>query len=127
MTEPRESETPEERLASARSWAKSVEPSQAPRPGAASSEMSARVQTVIEAAERAADAIRYDAEEQARQHLAAAQKKADRMTAERVRLISHLTDDLIEQASVVREHSEEMVSSLQQAIDTVSKRLDYRP
>ena len=58
--------------------------------------MAERLQTVLEAAERAAEAIRYDAEEQARRHLAGAQQRADGLTAERVRLISQLTDDLIE-------------------------------
>lgn len=86
-------------------------------------QMTERLQTVIDAAERAAEAIRYDAEEQARRHLAEAQRKADRMTAERVRLISELTDDLIRHAGQVRDHSEQMVHSLEDAIDSVSGKL----
>ena len=86
--------------------------------------MTERLQTVLEAAERAAEAIRYDAEEQARQHLAGAQQRADGLTAERVRLISQLTDDLIEHASVVRHHSAQMVGALEQAITAVTGRLD---
>jgi len=125
MNETPEHQTPEERLAAARSWAGNVEPAASqPARGTASHEMSSRIQTVIEAAERAADAIRYDAEEQADRHLAEAQQKADRLTAERVRLISNLTDDLIGHASVVREQSEKMVSSLEEAIRTVTERLE---
>lgn len=87
-------------------------------------QMTERMQTVIDAAERAAEAIRFDAEEQARRHLVEAQRKADRMTAERVRLISELTDDLIRHAGQVREHSEQMVESLENAIATVSGKLE---
>lgn len=95
-----------------------------PAPPAAEDSVADRLQTVIDAAERAADAIRADAEEQARRHLAEAQQKADRMTAERVRMISQLTDDLIEHASVVKEHSQSMVATLEQAIKVASSRLD---
>lgn len=97
-----------------------------PSPGvqATMDQMTERLQTVIDAAERAAEAIRYDAEEQARQHLAEAQRKADRMTAERVGLISNLTDDLIRHAGHVREQSEQMVRSLEQAINAVSGKLE---
>ena len=54
-------------------------------------QMTDQLQSVIGAAERAAEAIRRDAEEQARLHLAEAQRKADRLTAERVGLISELS------------------------------------
>ena len=117
-------ESPEQRLASARSWADQMEPAPAPALREPMNQMTERLQTVIEAAERAADAIRMDAEEQARRHLIEAQQKADRLTAERVRLISQLTDDLIEHATVVREHSEKMVGALEQAIQTVTGRLE---
>lgn len=117
------SQTPEQRLDAARSWA-----GHQPAPGGAAgsiapAEMTDRLHSVIAAAERAADAIRYDAEEQAHRHLAEARHKADRMTAERLRVIAQLTDDLIEQATVVRQHSEQMVGSLERAIETVSGRL----
>lgn len=88
------------------------------------SQMTQRLQTVIDAAERAAQAIRYDAEEQARRHLAEAQRKADQLTAERVALISDLTDDLIRHAGVVRDRSEQMVAGLEDAINSVTERFD---
>ena len=121
-------DSPEQRLAAARTWAADREtqvvPGQAVPSGSGQmAQVTGRLQTVIEAAERAADAIRHDAEEQARRHLAEAQHKADRLTTERVKLISQLTDDLIEHASVVKQHSEEMVGALEQAISTVSGRI----
>jgi vacuolar-type H+-ATPase subunit H len=115
-------QSPEERLSAARSWAQHVEPA-APELRAQSDLMTERLQTVIEAAERAADAIRYDAEDRARRHLADAQQRADRLTAERVRAISLLTDDLIENAASVKRHSEQMISALDQAVDSVAGQL----
>ncbi len=85
------------------------------------------LQTVIEAAERAADAIRADAEAQARRHLTDAQQKADRLTAERLRQIAEVTDELIEHATVVKEHSESMVAALERAISAISDGPDDRP
>jgi hypothetical protein len=85
--------------------------------------MTERLQAVIEAAERAAGAIRYDAEDRARRHLAEAQYRADQLTAERVRAISLLTDDLIEHAALVKRHSEQMVFALEQAVNSVASQL----
>ena len=87
-------------------------------------QMTDQLQAVIGAAERAAEAIRRDAEEQARLHLVEAQRQADRLTAERVGLISELTDDLIRHAANVRDHSEQMVRALEAAINSVTDKLD---
>jgi hypothetical protein len=87
-------------------------------------EMTTQMRSVVDAAERAAEAIRLDAEDQARRHLAEAQRKADRLTADRVALISELTDDLIRQATNVREHSEQMVRALEDAIGSFTDRLE---
>lgn len=115
-------QSPEERLSAARSWAWETEPA-APELEAQSALMTERLQAVIEAAERAAGAIRYDAEDRASRHLAEAQHRADRLTADRVRAISLLTDDLIEHAALVKRHSEQMVIALEQAVDSVASRL----
>lgn len=123
MTDAGGPQTPEQRLQAARSWAgrpAALGPTQG---SIAPAEMTDRLHSVIAAAERAADAIRFDAEEQANRHLAEARQKADRMTAERLRVIARLTDDLIEQASVVRHHSEQMVGSLERAIEIVNGRI----
>lgn len=105
-------------------WTTVVSQGPSPAVQATMDQMTNQLQTVIDAAERAAEAIRHDAENQARRHLAEAQQKADRMTAERVRLIAALTDDLVRHAGTVRDKSEEMVSSLEEAISAVTRKLD---
>lgn len=88
-----------------------------------------RVQRLIDAAERAADAIREDAERQANEYLAEAQRRADRLTTDRIQLIANLTDDLIVHAGAVRSHSERMVDSLEQTIKTITagERIELDP
>ena len=108
--------------AAAKPWGRSAAPS--PSVQATMGQMTDQLQTVIDAAERAAEAIRFDAEEQARHHLADAQRKADRLTAERVGLISDLTDDLIRHAGTVRDHSEQMIQALEDAISSVTTKLE---
>lgn len=129
-------QTPEERLQAARRWAvESREPVHTPQPYSESpiggspaqthrEELGGRLQTVIDAAERAADAIRADAEEQAARHLQQAKQKADRITSERVHLIATLTDDLIEHATNVRDHSRAMSEALDRAVSSISGRLE---
>lgn len=115
--------TPEPR-ATAPSWGQTQGPIPSANVQATMTQMTTQLQTVIDAAERAAEAIRFDAEEQARHHLAEAQRKADRLTAERVGLISDLTDDLIRHASTVRDHSEQMIRALEDAISSVTTKLE---
>jgi hypothetical protein len=105
-------------------WTTVVSQGPSPAVQATMDQMTNQLQTVIDAAERAAQVIRHDAEEQARRHLAEAQAKADLMTAERVRLIAGLTDDLVRHAGTVREKSEEMVGALEEAIGEVTRKLD---
>jgi vacuolar-type H+-ATPase subunit H len=105
-------------------WTSSSTHVPSPNVQATMRQMTDQLQTVIDAAERAAEAIRYDAEEQARRHLAEAQRKADRLTAERVGLISELTDDLVRHAANVRDHSEQMVRALEDAINSVTDKLE---
>ena len=105
-------------------WTSSSTHVPSPNVQATMHQMTEQLQTVIDAAERAAEAIRHDAEEQARRHLAEAQRKADRMTAERVGLISELTDDLVRHAANVRDHSEQMVRALEDAITSVTDKLE---
>ncbi len=93
---------------------------EAPRPG---QEISDRVHTVIAAAERAADAIRADAEQQARAHIEEASERAAQLTAERLRLIAGLTDELVAQAGTVRHRAEELLAGLDEAIAAVEGQL----
>ena len=111
----------------AQTWSPVVSPGPSPSVQVTMNQMTDQLQTVIDAAERAAAAIRQDAEAQARQHLADAQRKADRLTAERVRLIAQLTDDLLRHAGTVREQSEVMVDSLETAIRAVTTKLEEPP
>ena len=84
-------------------------------------EIDTRLNKAIEASERAAEAIRLDAEEQAQEHLIEAQKKADRLTAERVRLTADLTTDLVNRAAVIRSHSEQLTNALEEALELVDE------
>ena len=116
--------SPEPTSPAGASWGQSQGHIPSPNVQATMTQMTSQLQTVIDAAERAAEAIRFDAEEQARHHLAEAQRKADRLTAERVGLISDLTDDLIRHAATVRDHSEQMIRALEDAISSVTTKLE---
>jgi cell division septum initiation protein DivIVA len=90
-------------------------------------EISSEVHSVIAAAERAAEAIRADAEAQAHIHLSDAQERANRLTAERLQMIGELTDDLLVHASAVREQSAAMLATLERAIEVAEERLTRTP
>lgn len=70
----------------------------------------------LDAAQRSAEAIRAAAEERARRTLDQAQRQADRLTAERVRALARISDELIEQAAAVRRRSDELLAALDRAI-----------
>ncbi len=74
-----------------------------------------RIGAIVEAAERAAVAVIDDAEAQARRHLEQAQAEADRTVAERIAELSGLTDSLVAQAESIREQSERLLSTLEEA------------
>ena len=90
-------------------------------------EISAQVHGVIAAAERAAEAIREDAEAQARIFLGDAQERATRLTAERLQLIGELTDELLADRVRVREQSAAMLATLERAIAVAEARLSEMP
>ena len=90
-------------------------------------EISAQVHSVIAAAERAAEAIREDAETQAQIHLGDAQDRAHQLLAQRLQLIGELTDDLLAHAAVVREQSATLLATLEQAIAVAEARLAETP
>ena len=115
---------PQEQTGGPADWSAATSPMPSPNVQQTMQQMTDQMQAVIEAAERAAEAIRFDAEEQARRHLAEAQRKADRLTAERVGLISELTDDLMRHASTVHEHSEQMIRALEGAITSITAKFD---
>jgi hypothetical protein len=75
-----------------------------------------RIQSVIDAAERAAADIVADAENRARQQLEESKTKAEQLAMTRIRSIYELTDGLIEQARSVRERSDALLSALDDAV-----------
>ncbi|MCB0875124.1 MAG: hypothetical protein R2718_13040 [Solirubrobacterales bacterium] len=87
-------------------------------------QMTDLMQPVLAAAERVAEAIRQDAERQARLYLVEAQQRADRLTAERVGTISEMTDQLIRQTASVRDQSDRMVRVLEGTIGRLSDQIE---
>jgi vacuolar-type H+-ATPase subunit H len=74
-----------------------------------------RIESVLEAAERAANGIREDAEEWAKRYMEESRRKADEIAAERVKELSELTDNLISRARDVAAQSDELISALDDA------------
>lgn len=75
----------------------------------------ARVQTIVEAAEKAAAGIIDDAEAQARDYLEEARARADRIADQRAQEMSALADTLAERAEAVKRQSDELLRALAQA------------
>ncbi len=75
----------------------------------------ARIQVIIEAAEKAAAGIIDDAEAQARRYLEESRTRADSIAEQRAQEMSALTDSLIEQAETVKRQSDELIRALGQA------------
>jgi hypothetical protein len=72
----------------------------------------AQVESVLEAAERAAGRIREDAQDWARDYRKKAQQEADELTSQRVRELAQLTDNLIDRAQAVANQSDHLISTL---------------
>jgi vacuolar-type H+-ATPase subunit H len=89
------------------------------RPLAPSSSLAAgtaaRLEAIVEAAERAAVSVIDDAEKQAREHLEQAEAEADAIVAERLASLADLTDSLVAQGEEIHAQSERLLSSLEEA------------
>lgn len=83
--------------------------------GAARGSVGERIESVLDAAERAAVGIREDAEEWARRYAEESRRKADQMAADRIKEISALTDSLVNRARAVAEQSDELIAALDDA------------
>src|SRR5262249_53717432 len=83
--------------------------------GAETGPVGSRIESVLDAAEQAANGIRQDAEEWARQYMEEARKKADEMAAQRVQELSQLTDSLMTRARAVAKQSDDLISALDDA------------
>ncbi len=82
----------------------------------------ARIQVIIEAAEKAAAGIIDDAEAQARRYLEESRARADLIADQRAGEMSALTDSLIERAETVKRQSDELIRALDQAKLQVEER-----
>jgi len=74
-----------------------------------------RLEAIVEAAERAAESVIDDAEEQARRHLAQAKAEADRVGEGRTAGFSELLETLLGQASALRQEAERLEATLEEA------------
>jgi len=74
-----------------------------------------RLGTIVEAAERAAEAVIDDAEAQARRYLAEAEAEAGSRTSRREAELARLVDSLLADAVALRDGAERMVESLRRA------------
>ena len=91
------------------------QPPQAPGFGDEAGPVGSRVESVLEAAERAAAGIRQDAEEWARRYLEESRRKADDLASERVQELSSLTETLMNRARAVAQQSDALLSALDDA------------
>jgi cell division septum initiation protein DivIVA len=78
-------------------------------------ETAERLEAIVEAAERAAESVIDDAEEQARRYLAQAKAEADRVAGGRLSDLSGLIDALLAQAASLRREAERLQASLEAA------------
>jgi hypothetical protein len=74
-----------------------------------------RLEAIVEAAERAAESVIDDAEEQARRHLAQARAEADRVGERKTAGISELLETLLGQATALRQEAERLQATLEEA------------
>lgn len=75
-----------------------------------------RIETIIDAATRAASEIRGEAREDAERHLEEAEREAERLTTRRIGLLSELTDSLIERAEKVRKDADELARAMEEVM-----------
>jgi hypothetical protein len=79
-----------------------------------------RIETIIDAATRAASEIRGEAREEAERHLEEAEREADRLMMRRIGVMSQLTDSLIERAEKVRREVDELARAMEDAMRAVA-------
>ncbi len=84
-------------------------------PGPMAQNAAERLAIIIDAVEHAAAGVIDDAEAQARRHLEQAKSRADRIAEERIRAITELTDELIEQAEEVKRQADELIAAFGEA------------
>jgi hypothetical protein len=74
-----------------------------------------RLESIVEAAERAAAGVIDDAEAQARRYLTQARAEADRITDRRMEDLTHMIDVLLDKAGSLQREAERMQTLLEEA------------
>ena len=90
-------------------------PGREPVPEDGAGSVGTRIESILDAAERAAIGIREDAQEWAGRYLEESRRKADEVAAERIKEISSLTDNLVSRARAVAQQSDELIAALDDA------------
>ena len=75
-----------------------------------------RVESIIETAQRAAEAIRAEAREQAARYVESAEREADRVTLRRVVMLADLRESLVERIDLVTQQTDEVIEALDDAM-----------
>jgi hypothetical protein len=83
------------------------------------SEATARIEEVIDAAERAAESIRAEAEAEASRYLEDRRHEADRVVEERTRELDELSRVLSERARFAAEQVETLAAAVQRGVDAI--------
>jgi hypothetical protein len=81
-----------------------------------SASVSDRIQSVIDAAERAAAEILNDAKREAKRQIEDSNRRAEQMAKDRIRSIYELTDGLVDRARNVKDQSDTLLGALDSAI-----------
>jgi len=79
------------------------------------SDTAARLEAIVEAAERAAESVIDDAEAQAHRYLAESREQADREVTLRLSAFGEMTDSLLEEATALRRQAERLQATLEEA------------
>jgi hypothetical protein len=75
-----------------------------------------RFAAIVDAAHRAAAEIRDDAQAEAEAYVQEAGREADRLTLQRIAMMSELTDSLAERFDLLHRHAEEVSRALEEAM-----------
>ncbi|MGI8462516.1 MAG: hypothetical protein ACR2OC_12945, partial [Solirubrobacterales bacterium] len=84
------------------------------------------VQSVLDAAERAASEILSDATLEAQRRVTEARQRAEALGQERVEMMSALSDSLLEQATTVKRQSDLLIEALDRVIASLELELDTK-
>lgn len=84
------------------------------------SDTAARLEAIVEAAERAAESVIDDAEAQAHRYLAETRERADREATPLLSGLGEMTDSLLEEATALRRQAERLQATLEEAKERIA-------